>query len=176
MDKLTSMKNTASKLHKVADGGWWQDLWDSFKRDYREARARGFTLTEAPRPPKAADPRYASALLENLARGMKGHSVENGGGGRRNFTHDISALKPHIMAKAYDALPGGPGYGGYTVRLEEDPYEGYDKNFRIFASPAPGYKGPEFYVDKNEVVKGYNPQEEFQTYPWLLRQVFGEEK
>ena len=176
MNKISSMQKTASKLHKLAGDSWWQDLWSSFKRDYRKAWEQGFVRTEKPEPPKVADPRYAYAVLENMAKGMRAHSVANGGGGRKNFTHDISALKPLIMTKAYDALPGGPGYGGYTVRLEEDPYEGYDRNFRIVASPAKGYEGQDFYIDKNEVVKGYNPQEDLQAFPWLLNQVFGKEK
>lgn len=132
----------------------------------RDGGSSGSTTTISsppppPPPPKDADPRYACALLENLARGMIFLSVKNGGGGKRNFTSDISELKPCIMTKAYDALPGGSGYGGYMARLEEFPAgDGFRSNFLLIAYPASGYRGSSFAIDKSEEVREYGKQQE----------------
>ena len=110
-----------------------------------------------PPPPQEADPRYARVLLENLARGIIFLSVKNGGGGKSNFASDILALKPCIMTKAYDALPGGSGYGGYMARLEDNPAgDGFRSNFLLVAYPAKGYKGASFAIDKSEEVREYS--------------------
>ena len=104
-----------------------------------------------------ADEADAKILLENLAVGMRIHSVKTGGGGHRDFASSLETIKPFIMEKAYPALSGPKeNYKGWNVRLEEfPPGDGFKTNFRLIAHPAKYYRGGVFCTDKSEKVSPY---------------------
>ena len=115
----------------------------------------------SPPEKKAAKREDAAFLLENLAQGMRLYSLKTGAGGSRNFPSDLNEAKHCFPTTIYSALPGvnQSSYSGWVVRLEEYPTgDKFRTNFRIIASPAPGFNGNNFCIDKTETFTEYKTE------------------
>lgn len=102
---------------------------------------------------KETNPEIARAVLLNLARGMRLHSNLNGGGGHSNFTNDLQSLKRYTMSRLDETLSSGfaKPYEGFLIQLKENPEgDNYKTNFLFIISPAPGYSGDSYCIDKTE--------------------------
>ena len=108
---------------------------------------------------KDADPRAAELMLRNLADAMKMYSAQHGGGGFSKFSNSLAKLDGLHANKIKPALsgPDQTSFGGYVVRLEENPQgDNFVTDFRIIAYPANGYRGETFAIDKKEKIYKYD--------------------
>ena len=109
---------------------------------------------------KQTNPIFAEIALKNLAVGMRTYSAMNGGGGNTGFTSDISKIKQYVSQDIFKALQGYNQipYNGFVIELSEYPVgDSFQSNFRFIASPANGFIGQSYQIDKFEQIQPFNP-------------------
>ena len=84
----------------------------------------------------------------------------NGGGGNIGFTNDTSKIKQYVSQDIFQALQGYNQipYNGFVIELTEHPVgDNYQSNFKFIASPANGFIGQSYQIDKFEQIQPFNP-------------------
>ena len=125
-------------------------------------------ITSRPReePPPPPPPPPPPATKANVSAGTRGlnvialaqenYSVKRGGAGVEDFSPALTALTNQLDWQWLPALVQRTGWSGhlegYQFELVKHPDGDFQSNYLAIARPAPGYIGPELWVDKRRVV------------------------
>ena len=94
--------------------------------------------------------------LTVIALAQESYSAKRGGAGVENFAQAFTALTNQLNWQYLPALVQGTGslehLEGYQFELVKHPEGDFQSNYLAIARPAPGYIGPELWVDKRRDV------------------------